>query len=444
MRSMIILDKRRMPGEVGRVCALLKLARGEFGRLEWADRKVIAAAALGVEANFSKARKQVKDYLTKLDAAIEAERRTDRVNDERDHKKFPSPIASIAIRRPVPGVAVKPEVIRWLLTDVAALAFVDARGVYITAARIDTPLNLESCCVERTLNLFACVVKGVLLRNTRARGIYFQKTLVHAVDIPGYGRCAIDADGAQIEGSLYLRNKFRAEGKVRLIGAKVTGYFDCSGGAFICPSGKAINADSIQINGTVFLSDKFRAEGEVRLLGAKIAGALSCSGGAFIGSDGKALSADGIQVDGALFVRGLGHVEGVFGFSRARVGYLNDGDTGDLHWPEQVVLTGFSYGGIHTSSPLDVKSRLAWLDCHDQTVQKYLPKDPLDPQPYQQLAEVFKKQGHERSEWKVLREYKCRQARRVADLRCADQKPWRARGGYGMGVDGELDGWARV
>ncbi|NRA58475.1 MAG: hypothetical protein HRU13_10230, partial [Phycisphaerales bacterium] len=93
-------------------------------------------------------------------------------------------------------------------------------------------------------------------------------------------------------------------------------------------------------------------------------------------------------------------------------------------WPAQIVLNDCRYDAIHTQSPLDAASRLAWLANHDRSMA-YLPPPgwpgtispvqrvvlrllpqaragywskgagPCDPQPYRQLASVLRRQGHE-------------------------------------------------
>lgn len=53
----------------------------------------------------------------------------------------------------------------------------------------------------------------------------------------------------------------------------------------------------------------------------------------------------------------------------------------------KLFLNGFVYDGIGTKSPTDARSRISWL--HLQPTDRFL------PQPYEQLAEVLRKTGHE-------------------------------------------------
>ena len=150
-----------------------------------------------------------------------------------------------------------------------------------------------------------------------------------------------------VKGSVFLRNEFIAEGEVRLPGAHIGGQLDCTGGTFKNPprkdipdSGRALSADGADVGGEVFLEGSFRAEGEVRLHGARIGGNLLCDGGTFTNppqegllESGNALSATAVVVNGGIF---LGHgfaADGVILLSDARVGRFIDCTGATLRHP---------------------------------------------------------------------------------------------------------------
>ena len=85
---------------------------------------------------------------------------------------------------------------------------------------------------------------------------------------------ALTADGIKVQGGVSLRNNFRAEGEVQLVGAEIGGDLDCGRGTFVGPQGElrsyALLADRANIKGSVFLRDGFRAEGGVSLAEARI------------------------------------------------------------------------------------------------------------------------------------------------------------------------------
>ncbi|MDO9633336.1 MAG: hypothetical protein Q7I92_15680, partial [Humidesulfovibrio sp.] len=165
----------------------------------------------------------------------------------------------------------------------------------------------------------------------------------------------------------------------------------------------------------VFFSKDFRSVGAVRLLGAHIAGTLVCTGGIFINAAGKALDLEFAAIGGAFFLDPK-YARGIFNLFRsettkalkmrtnalakasidlsgAKVGLLYDAPGS---WPKEgkLRLDGFHYESIHHRSPLTAKERLIWLN--RQHRKQFM------PQPYEQLADVFQRAGHD-SEAKDVR-----------------------------------------
>jgi len=203
-------------------------------------------------------------------------------------------------------------------------------------------------------------------------------------DVPGSG-IAVNADRAVVKGTVFLNKGFRAQGDVRLLGANIGGDLDCSNATFANPprpgvpgSGIALNADGIVVKGTVFLNKDFRAEGEVRLLGGQVGGQLACTGGSISG----ALNADAATVKRSLFWTDIVNPE------RTTL-ILNDASVGALvddskSWPSHgnLFLDGFLYERI-SSGPRDVKNRLEWL----------ARQGAFTLQPYRRLAKVLRDEG---------------------------------------------------
>ena len=222
---------------------------------------------------------------------------------------------------------------------------------------------------------------------------------------------AFSADGAKIGGSIFLSDGFKAEGEIRLLGATISGDLDCSGAQFLNAKGKALSADQAKIGGYVFLSDGFKAEGEFRLLGATIGGSVECRGAHLSNANGRSLSADGAKIAGNIFLCDGFKAEGTVSLAGADLGRLliysgliepekaildlRSAKVGTLwddkgSWPSEgmLLLDGFNYERLDEQSPLDAKSRTDWL--HRQPRLSFL------PQPYEQLAAVFRQMGYER------------------------------------------------
>ncbi|MCX6828495.1 MAG: hypothetical protein NT002_04360 [candidate division Zixibacteria bacterium] len=279
------------------------------------------------------------------------------------------------------------------------------------------------------------------------------------------GGLALTADGIIVKGDVLLREGFKAEGGIRMLGADIGGDFDCRKGAFTNVHGHALSADGIKVKGGVFLAEGFKAQGEVRMPMANIGSVLSCIEGEFINEGGKALNAGGIKIKGAVFFREGFRAKGEVRFQGAVIGgdldciageftnagrkalnvqnakiggnvlmreafnpqgtvslvfahisgsleYLDvespDKATLDLRsakvgtlydnensWPAKgnLLMDGFEYDIIADKAEKDAEMRLKWL--------RLQPEDQFRPQPYEQLAKVLEKMGHENDARKI-------------------------------------------
>ncbi len=137
------------------------------------------------------------------------------------------------------------------------------------------------------------------------------------------------------------------------------------------PDANALSADTIVVGKDVLLRNGFCARGVVRLVGAKVGGDLD-----FSKAQSNAMSLH------------LGD---------SNVGRLID-DTASWQDLRALYLDGFVYTAIFgepdKSNRTEVKARLLWI-------KKQQPK-PFRPQPYQQLAKVFRESGREADAKRVL------------------------------------------
>jgi hypothetical protein len=254
---------------------LENLARAQFGELSVAEARLLKAAPQGVAAWCGPSHSD-----------------DDPANDP-----------SRAAEKPQgwgPDRQIQAELIRWICVDRGARTLVDPMGIGVHAAKIIGQLRLDYASVPFPIILLHCAL---------TEDASFYSADVTELDFGGSWVRSLILDRATVKGSVFLRGGFRAEGKARLQGTQIAGDLDCTHGQFIAGSGSdvALNANGITVKGSVFLRDKFRAQGEVRLLGARIGGSLSCSSGTFVsapGTDGggDALSAHLADVSGSVFL----------------------------------------------------------------------------------------------------------------------------------------------
>ena len=224
--------------------------------------------------------------------------------------------------------------------------------------------------------------------------------------------CALAADGITVGGSAFLRSDFFADGEVRLMDANIGGNLECNGGGFHNPNGRALSADRIRTGSGVYMralesdaeegeSSSFFANGRVSFPNAKIGGEWDCSGGVFSNPAGRALAARDAEIKGPLLWRKMAGC-GIVALEGAKISALmDDSDSWELF---EVILDGFTYDRF--ADHADAKSRIKWLaNRPDDT--------PFSPQPYEQAAKVLFGMGRPVDAWDILREK--RRLERVRD-----------------------------
>ena len=316
---------------------------------------------------------------------------------------------------PAQGAAWGPErtiraaLLYWLCTDAQAAACVPPKGIRIRGARIQGPLDFEGATLPHRLFLIRCAIpEGILLTDARTRRI----------DFSGSYTKGLHADGLIVDGALILSGLI-CTGEVRLEGAHIQGQLRCTGARLENPNGDALSADGMTVEVGVFLDQGFHATGKVRLLGARIQGQLSCTGARLENPNGDALRADGMTVEGDVFLDQGFHATGAVRLVRtrirgqliytdarfknskgialnlehARLGMIVDDEDS---WPQQgqLRIDGLEYEGFAGDrTPMDARRRLEWL-------RRQLPD--FRPQPYDQLAQVFRRMGLEAEAVEVL------------------------------------------
>jgi len=333
---------------------LLELAMAAFPDLTDPERKVVEAAALGKEADFRSGDRE-KDDPAKAETW----------GDDRK---------------------VRAAVLRWLCVDAAARRLVDPKGLCVVGARVEGDLDLSFARISFPLGLFSSAIPG---------GISLQHARAASISLQGTHTGLISADGLTTHGSVFLRNGFHAKGEVRLLGARIRGNLECTGGTFENPSGDALSADRLEVNGGVFMTQEFHAKGEVRLLGARIRGNLSCRGGTFENPGGDALNLQGAEIGDILFLDKASCPAGSVRLAHAKARVLVDDEAS---WPAHgnLDLRGFVYEGI--VGPTDSGRRLDWIA---RQYPKNRERGHYHPQPYEQLAAVLRGMGHEADSKKV-------------------------------------------
>jgi hypothetical protein len=272
---------------------------------------------------------------------------------------------------------------------------VDLTGAYVTGT-----LDLDFATAKGRTRLVACRFENPI-EALQARFEFLNLSCSH---LPG-----LMAQGAQVTGNVILRG-VTTEGEVSLSGAGIGGPLECDGARFGNPKGKALNAQGARVTGSVFLR-AVTAEGEVRLSGAGIGGQLECVGARFGNAKGDALNAQKMEV-AVLLWRGVAAVSGAVDLTGAKIADLVD-DAASWEKVEHLLLNGFRYESIH--GPMAARMRLGWVK------RGSFYKGEFWPQPYEQLASVFRAMGHDADRRAVLIEKETVE-RKHARTRMRDQR----------------------
>jgi len=208
---------------------------------------------------------------------------------------------------------------------------------------------------------------------------------------------AISLDLTTVEKSVRMSGS-HIEGVVRLAGATVKGDLECAGlRVFI---GKredniSVNAADASIGQNVLFQNNFQTDGVVNLSLTTVGGLVDFSSANFTGRGISGLFAHGASLGRRLSWTGIGKSDDttlVLYLLAANVGEFADDSSG---WPkpEYLWINGFTYkdfGDIPSGKEPTrqwLKDRVAWLRL--QTEHRF------SPQPYEQLAHVLERTGHE-------------------------------------------------
>ncbi|WP_407564238.1 hypothetical protein [Streptomyces sp. 184] len=283
---------------------------------------------------------------------------------------------------------------------------IDLRTARLDAAAGDQALDAARVQIEGDFSAYRLSATGRLgMRNATVAGATFLRAAT--LDNPA-GR-TLDAPGAHLGSDAVLDNGFRSHGELRVAGATIGSRLVMSRSELHGDAeGTALNAYGIQVGGDVEL-DRVTATGRLVLSGAQITGRLDLAGSSATrhAPDATALSLRRTGVREA-DLRGT-RLGGALDLRYATLGVLYD-DAGS--WPPRVHLDGALYEQL--DSPLPAAERLPWLSRSDGA---YV------PQPYEQLAAVYRRLGHEDDARRVL--LAKQRARR-------GQLPWYARAWGGV------------
>jgi len=138
-------------------------------------------------------------------------------------------------------------------------------------------------------------------------------------------KISLNFNGSLIDGSIFLKNGFTSIGEVNFASAKIKNNLECDNGEFLNEQDNKItlNGNGADVQGSVFLRNGFLSKGEVNFINLKIGGILDCSDGKFINKNGISLNCNGIKVEGTVFLRNGFLSEGEVNFIASKLASLD-------------------------------------------------------------------------------------------------------------------------
>jgi hypothetical protein len=267
------------------------------------------------------------------------------------------------------------EVVTWLCEQSKFWNPVGGGVIDIRCAKIVGELRLDNVSIDVVLRFVDCCIQGtIFLRNATLRTIDLEGTYLFPTEVkdPDSRRrtWCIKATEAEINGSVRLKNGFRAFGMVNFDNSKINGNFLCSDGKFFNSKYPAFTAKGADIIGDLRLDNGFEPNGDIDLRRIKVGARLT--------------------IDPAIPVSNRYKLDMRF----AQIGTLYHNW---MVWPteEDLLLNGLVYNALGRQSN-------ETQQIHDAGWLRMQPQKSFSAQPYEQLAKVLRLSGDEAAAKKVL------------------------------------------
>jgi hypothetical protein len=115
--------------------------------------------------------------------------------------------------------SIRADCLVWLCTNKRALALVTFRGIRISEASIEGTVDLGWTVLSFPFEAFGCTFTGpIVLRNSSLYSLYLERTKIQD----------LEAERLVVQGNVFLRDGFIANGEVHLDRAKIGEDLDCA------------------------------------------------------------------------------------------------------------------------------------------------------------------------------------------------------------------------
>lgn len=285
-----------------------------------------------------------------------------------------------------PAREVRASFLRFLILGGDATHRPHEKGVRVSGGWISGVLDLEGCRIPRDIGLKDCRFDAVpVLRYAVVDNLFLDGSL-----LPG-----LQAERLEARGGVSLKGA-EVTGEIRLAGSRLDGSLSLDGATVRVPGAVALIADGIAMRAGEFRG--VEVEGELRMTSARIDGDLDLTGARLSHPAGEVLHLNRTVVRGGLFLRGGAKIDGALDLTGASIDTLHD-DEESWPAPGNLLLNRCLYNAL-LGGPMESSRRLDWLA--RQSPERW--KEDFWPQPYEQLAHVYRDMGHDEDATAVLLE----------------------------------------
>ncbi len=280
-----------------------------------------------------------------------------------------------------PERTVRAALLAWLTTDPEASRLVHPSGIGFGGARISGELDLSYLTADRPISIVHSYLPD---------GIDLSYSHLKSFELRSSRARAIDGDLSTIDGDVLL--SFGSFGEVTLFRTRIGGSLDCAGSRFTGAGEDTVSVIDARIGGDALFHNGFSTDGTVDVRLTKIGGGLDFHGAEFTGHDDNGLNAERAEIGGTLSWNEVTHTaKTILDLENATAGALWDDEAS---WPARgnLTLNGFVYKTID-GGPESSAARLKWIA---------LQGAGYFPQPYRQVAQVLRDDGHDRAAIEVL------------------------------------------
>lgn len=267
---------------------------------------------------------------------------------------------------------------------------------------------------------------------------------------------ALAADRMKVGSSVSLDHGFTSAGAVRLVGADIMGQLTCRGAKLAGSdnNGDTLAADGMNVSDTAYFDGGFTATGTLSFVAARFGRSVEFKPAELASVDRTALVMTRAHISGSLLWAPAAKISGVVDLEGAVLGELADDwgggrDSANGYWPVagRLRLNGLTYERLGGYRQPSVQQRLEWVSSqYSQSrrrnakatavwsngimappVRASLPSvqsgsrngRSFAPEPYEQLAKVYRKAGREGDARKIA------VAKRIDERRYGDLGPYR-------------------